>query len=276
MSKTKPDEMSFFEHLEELRSRFLKSLIIWLIIFIVCLIFMKEIFDILAEPYLGIVTKDKPWGAFDPKEPFYAHIKSAFWASIILSSGIFFYQIWAFVAPGLEKKEKRFAIPFILFMALFFMLGCWFSFSVAYPMMLKFLIGWNIDGMDLYTRTFYLSLLFGFVIAMGVGFETPMFVFLLAKLGLVTPEFLLAKFKHAVLIIFVFAAVVTPTPDWLTQSILAGPMLILYLLGVAAAFIVRKKKPEDLEDTSENKPAIGEPAPGAVEVTTKKNKKEGK
>ncbi len=247
-----PKEMSFFEHLEELRGRFLKSLIIWVIVFIVCIVFMRQLFDLLAAPYLGIVNSERPWGAYDPKEPFYAHIKAALWGSIILSSGIFFYQVWAFVAPGLEKKEKRFAIPFIFFMAFFFLLGCWFSFSIAFPMMLKFLISWNVDGNDLYTRSYYLSLLFGFILAMGAGFETPMFVFLLAKIGVVTPKFLIAKFKHAVLVIFVFAAVITPTPDWVTQSILAGPMLVLYLVGVGAAWLVQRGKDKEEASSKED------------------------
>ena len=254
-TKSNPNEMSFFEHLEELRGRFLKSLIIWFLVLVVCLIFMKDIFNLLAKPYLDL-SEGQPWLTTDPKEPFFAHLKAGLWASFILSSGIFFYQFWAFIGPGLEKKEKRFALPFIAFMAIFFLMGCWFSFSIAYPMVLEFLMGWNIDGLMAYSRTDYLKLLFGFVLAMGVSFETPMVIFLLAKLRLVTPRFLIDKFRHAILLIFVFAAVITPTPDFVTQTILAGPMILLYLLGLAAAWVVQRNDPKPVSASEETAVSI--------------------
>jgi len=155
-----------------------------------------------------------------------------------------------FVGPGLTKSEKRFAIPFLVFMTFFFMLGCWFSFTFVFPAALDYLISWN-SGLSLnaYTRSSYLSLLFALVIGMGACFETPMIIFFLAKIGLVTPKFLLSKFKYAVIIIFTLAAIITPTPDPWIQTCLAGPMLALYLLGIGAAFLVRKKTDEE-EDAS--------------------------
>ena len=237
-----PNQMSFFEHIEELRGRLLKSAGLWFLVFVGCFLYIKPIFRILADPLIRVSKTPYVFAAIDIKEPFFANLKAAFWVSIILSSGIFFYHIWGFVAPGLTKKEKFFAIPFLIFMAVFFIIGCVFSFAYVYPFALDYLIGWNDTGLNAYTRTSYLSLLFSFVIGMGASFEMPLVIFFLAKIGLVTPQFLLAKFKWAIIGIFTLAAIITPTPDIYMQTFLAGPMIGLYLLGVAAAFLVTRKK----------------------------------
>jgi sec-independent protein translocase protein TatC len=242
MTKPDPNQMSFFEHLEEIRIRLGKSLIIWVVIFSVCFGFNKEILDFLAAP-LYAITEPPYFGAVDLKEPFLASLKACFWVSIILSSGIFFYQLWAFVAPGLTPSEKRFAIPFIIFMAIFFMAGCLFSFTQIFPIALDFLVGWNDQNLNAFTRSSYLSLLFALVLGMGASFEMPLVIYFLARIGIVTPQFLLRQFKYAVLIIFTVAAIITPTPDPWTQTFLAGPMLLLYLLGIALAYTVPKPKP---------------------------------
>lgn len=244
MTQIDPNQMSFFEHLEEMRIRLAKSLLIWVVVFMVCFGFNKQIFDFLAAP-LYALTEPPYFGAVDLKEPFLASLKACFWVSMILSSGIFFYQLWAFVAPGLTKEEKRFAIPFTAFMALFFIAGCLFSFTQIFPIALDFLVGWNDQNLNAYTRSSYLSLLFALVLGMGASFEMPLIIYFLARIGLVTPKMLLDKFKYAVLVIFTVAAIITPTPDPWTQSFLAGPMLLLYLLGVAMAYTVPKPKPEE-------------------------------
>ncbi|PIE90302.1 MAG: twin-arginine translocase subunit TatC [Acidobacteria bacterium] len=243
-----PNQMSFFEHIDELRGRLLKSLILWVIVFAVCFYFVKDhIFPVLAEPLIKISKSEHVFAAIDIKEPFFANIKAAFWVSIIFSSGIFFYHTWAFVAPGLTRKEKFFAIPFLIFMSFFFIAGCLFSFYFVFPYALEYLMSWNDTGFDAYTRTYYLSLLFAFVLGMGASFETPMVIFFLAKIGLVTPGFLLKHFKWAVIISFVIAAIITPTPDMIMQTALAGPMIILYLFGIGAAYFVAKKEEEEEE-----------------------------
>ena len=249
MTRADPNEMSFFEHLEELRGRLIKSVLIWIVVLVVCLIFMKPIFDFLSQPWFSVL-EERPFAAVDIKEPFYTHLKAAFWVSIILSAFLVFYQIWAFISPGLEKAEKNFARPFLAFMCIFFFLGCWFCFSVVFPEVLTFLREWNQGGFEAYTRDKYFSLLFGLVMGMGACFQTPMVVFLLARVGLVTPRFLMAKFKYAVLIIFVIAAFITPTPDAMTLMLLAIPMIGLYLLGVGAAFVVVRKKKEKSDGTA--------------------------
>jgi sec-independent protein translocase protein TatC len=254
-----PNEMSFFEHIDELRSRLIKSSAIWFLIFIACFIFIKPIFRILAEPLSRISETGYVFAAVDIKEPFVANIKAAFWVSIIFSSGIFFYHLWGFVAPGLTRKEKYFAMPFLVFMAFFFVGGCLFGFFYIYPYALKYLMGWNESGLNAYTRTSYLSLLFMFVMGMGASFEMPMVIFFFAKIGLVTPRFLMANFKWAIILIFTLAAIITPTPDPYMQTFLAAPMILLYLLGVGAAYMVtRKDKKERGEAMDEIHELLGE------------------
>lgn len=247
MTRKDPNSLNFFEHLDELRVRIFKSAILWLLVFIGCFAFVKPLFKFLARPYVEISDGNVRFAAFDLKEPFMANIKAAFWVSLILSSGIFFYHLWGFVSPGLTKKEKRFAIPFVIFMAVFFMVGCYFSFTQVFPYALDYLIGWNAEGLDAYTRSSYLSLLFAFVLGMGASFELPLVIFFLAKVGVVTPRFLIAKFKYAVILIFTLAAIITPTPDIWMQTFLAVPMLGLYLLGVGAAYLVKRKEAKQAE-----------------------------
>ncbi|MDJ0838922.1 MAG: twin-arginine translocase subunit TatC [Acidobacteriota bacterium] len=248
MTKADPNEMSFFEHLEELRGRIFKSLILWVVVFCVCFFFHKEIFEFLATPYKNL-GENHGFTMIDPKEPFLAHIRACFWVSIILSSGLIFYHIWMFVSPGLTKSEKWFALPFLIFMSLFFILGCLFSFVQVFPTALDYLISYNYGGsQNLVTRSYYLSILFAFVMGMGASFELPLVIFFLAKVGVVTPRFLLQKFKYAVLIVFTISAIITPTPDPYIQTFLAVPMLLLYLLGVGAAALVAKKKKEEDEE----------------------------
>ena len=248
---TDPNQMTFFEHLDELRVRILKSLVIFAAVFIAVFFLFAQtgmLMQVLAEPLIELSNTQYVFAAIDPKEPFFANIKASFWVTIILSSGILFYQIWAFVAPGLTRREKLFAIPFLTFMAFFFIAGCVFSFYVVFPMALEYLLSWNDNGLSAYTRSSYLSLLFAFVMGMGASFQTPLIIFFLAKIGIVTPRFLLAKFRYAVVIIFVIAAFITPTPDFYTQTILALPMLLLYLAGVGAAFLVDTKKQDTADD----------------------------
>lgn len=245
-------EMTFLEHLEELRYRSIKSVIIWLVVFIGCFTYVQPIFKLIAKPLSNISETEYMFAATDFAEPFIANLKVAFWVSVIFSSPLFFYHIWAFVSPGLEKAERRFAIPFLMFMMLFFLIGCWFSFTIVFPTALEYFMTWNEGSLNAYTRSAYVKLLFLFIIGMGASFEMPLLIFFLAKVGVVTPKFLLEKFRYAIVIIFTIAAFITPTPDIYLQSALALPMVGLYFLGVGAAWFVQKKPEEAEEDESGN------------------------
>jgi sec-independent protein translocase protein TatC len=238
-------EMTFLEHLEELRNRSIKSLIIWVFVFAGCFAYVQPLFELISFPLSRLSQTEYVFAATDFAEPFLANIRVAFWISVILSSPLFFYHIWAFVAPGLEKEEKRFAIPFLTFMTVFFLIGCWFSFSVVFPIALEYFMEWNTDSLHAYTRSSYVKLLFLFIIGMGASFEMPLLIFFLAKIGLVTPRFLIDKFRYAIILIFTVAAIITPTPDIYLQSALALPMVALYFVGVGAAWFVQKQPKED-------------------------------
>ncbi len=242
-----PNQMGFFDHLEELRTRLIKSVGLWLIVFVICFFFSKEIFAWLAEPLAAISKSEHLFAATRFEEPFLANMRAAFWSSLILSSLIFFYHFWGFVAPALTKQEKWFAVPFIIFMALFFIAGCLFSFKYVFPKALSYLMEWNGSELNAFTRSSYLHMLFLFVMGMGISFELPLVLLFLAKVGLVTSSFLLDKFRYAVVIIFIAAAIITPTPDPFMQTFLAAPILLLYLLGTFLAWLVQKKEDEAFE-----------------------------
>jgi sec-independent protein translocase protein TatC len=151
------------------------------------------------------------------------------------------YQVWAFIAPGLYPSERRYAAPFIIFSSLFFIAGGLFGYYVAFPYAARFLLSVAGDFEPALTIRSLFQFESRLILWMGLIFEMPVVIFLLAKVGVVTPTFLLRNFKYAVLAIFVIAAIVTPTPDVVTQCVFALPMVGLYLLGLATSYLVRPR-----------------------------------
>jgi sec-independent protein translocase protein TatC len=150
-------------------------------------------------------------------------------------------QVWLFVAPGLYKKERRLAAPFIIFGTVFFVLGGYFGYRYLLPATCSFFVETGKQFKQMVTVDDYFSFASTIIMATGLVFETPILIFFLARLGIVTPAFLLQKFKYAVVLSFVISAVVTPTPDMVTQAALAIPMILLYLIGIGVAFLFAKK-----------------------------------
>jgi len=181
-------------------------------------------------------------------EPFMIHVKASALIAVFVAAPYILYQLWCFVAPGLYKRERRLAIPFLFFGSLFFLGGGAFGYYAAVPQAAS----WLIDLGSEYRASITLRSAFTFesriILAMGAVFEMPILIFFLARLGIVTPQFLLRHFKLAVLVIAVLAAVLTPTGDMVTMSFFVGPMVLLYLLGVGLAFVAvprgDKKKDE--------------------------------
>ena len=178
-----------------------------------------------------------------PGEAFSFYIQIALIAGIIIASPYVFLQVWMFIAPGLYAKEKRLAIPFVFFTTFGFVLGGAFNHYIAFPFMMAFFASFNNadlafmpkldDVFGLYTKM---------LLGMGIVFQMPTVVFFLAKMKLVTARFLASNFKYAILIIFVVAAVITPTGDMMTQTIFAAPMVGLYLLSIVIAWVVNPKR----------------------------------
>ena len=169
---------------------------------------------------------------------------------LLVAAPFVLYQVWLFVAPGLYSHEKRFAIPFVLASSVFFFTGAAFSHYVAFPVTWMFFINFSSAYVDFMPRagpafSLYVKMLLGF----GLIFQMPMLVFFLARFGIVTAGFLAKKTKYAILIIFVVAAVITPTADIPTQLIFAAPMMVLYGISIGVAWVFQKRKrPETAED----------------------------
>lgn len=235
--------MSLLEHLEELRRRILRSLAAIAIAFIVSWFAVEEIAEFLARPIYAALPAGTRLTFLGVTDPFIIYVKVAALAACFLASPAVLYQVWRFVAPGLYKREKRRAAPFIVAGSVFFLAGGAFAYYVAFPFAVEFLIGMGEAFQPMITVERYFRFLLYVILGLGLMFELPIFIFLLAQMGVVTPGFLMRHFRWAVLLIFVAAALVTPTPDVVNLCLFALPTIALYLLGVgAAALVVRQKR----------------------------------
>ena len=229
--------MGLLEHLDELRRRLVRSLIGFVLTFVICYAFSKQIYTFLAQPIYRFLPEGSRLVFLGVTDPFILYIKVAALAGLFLGSPFILYQVWAFVSPGLYRREKRLAVPFIFFGSLLFLGGGAFGYYVAFPFAVDFLLGVGEQFEPTITVTSYLSFLMTVILGLGVMFEMPTLIFLLSRLGVVTPRFLLRHFRWAVLIIFTVAAIITPTPDVVNLCIFAVPTLGLYLVGVAVAWM---------------------------------------
>jgi len=234
-------QMSFLDHLEELRRRILHSLIAVGVAFAACWIFADDLYGIFRRL---IESTGAQINQNEFTEAFTVQLKMAFMAAIFLASPFLIAQLWLFVSPGLYRRERRYALPFIFFASILFALGGLFAYYVALPVGLKFLIdfGKNLGMTSLINVSSAFNLVFALELGMGVVFEIPAVIFLLSRLGIVSGPFLLRNIKYAVLGCFIAAAIITPTGDIGNMMILAVPMIGLYALGILVAFVFGKKR----------------------------------
>ncbi|MEW6335974.1 MAG: twin-arginine translocase subunit TatC [Acidobacteriota bacterium] len=233
--------MSLLEHLEELRKRLLVSILAVFVGFLGCWYFAKPLFAWLSRPLTQFLPEGDRLAFTGLVDPFMLYVKVALLAGIFVAAPVVLHQVWLFVAPGLYRGEKRVAIPFILFTTVFFLLGGYFGYAVAFPMVCRFLLEVGADFKQVITVNEYFSLASKVILGLGLVFEMPVLILFLARIGVVTHRFLLRNFRYAVLVIFVVAAIITPTPDIATQSVFAVPMIALYLFGVLVAWLFGKK-----------------------------------
>jgi sec-independent protein translocase protein TatC len=237
-----PDRMTFLEHLEELRVRLIRSLVALIVGFGAAWMYHEQIFHFLTEP----LRKAYPGVKFittGPSEALVLYMKMAFFVGIFLAAPYLLYQVWAFVAPGLYVHEKRYAVPFIVAGSLFFLGGAAFGHFFLFPMTFGFLVQFGGTDMQFLPKVDeYYSFYSWFLLGLGLVFQLPVIIFVLARIGFVTAGFLLRHFKYAVLIAFIAAAIITPTPDVMTQTMLALPMLVLYALGIVVAWIFARPR----------------------------------
>ena len=244
-SAQKEDEelprMGFFQHLEELRRRLIVSIVAVFIGFLACWYFAPALFDFLAVPIRRALPPGQKLSYTTLTEPFLMYFRVALLAGSLLAAPVVLWQIWLFISPALYRREKKYVVPFVTFGALFFFSGCAFAYYEAFPLVVGFLVKVGEPFQAVITINEYLSVATKLILGLGLCFEMPILIFFLARIGLVTEVWLLKKFKYAVLIIFIIAAVITPTPDVATQCVFALPMIGLYLLGILIAFLFRKR-----------------------------------
>ena len=173
----------------------------------------------------------------------------AFICAFIISSPIIFFEIWRFVAPGLMEQEKKYALPFVFTTTFLFLIGALFCFVIILPFAMNFLLTYKTENLKpMLSVGKYVDFCLKFILAFGAIFELPVVTVFATRMGIVTPDFLAKNRKYAVLIAFVLAALLTPTPDAFNQSLMAVPMIILYEVGIwASKFLDRKKKKKGIQ-----------------------------
>ena len=250
--KKTPDRMTFLEHLEDLRKRIFLSFIVIILAVIPAWFFSKEIFGILAVPVTQFLPEGEMLAFTSLTEPFMLYIKVSFLTAIFATSPFIFLQFWLFTAPGLYQKEKKYVIPFVFLTSFFFILGGLFGYLVVFPWACRFFIGMGADFQPVITVKQYFSLALRVLLGIALVFELPTLVFFLSRMGLITSRWMIKNFKYAVLAIFIIAAIITPTPDMITQSIIAGPMLALYGLSILIAFFSEKRRKKERKKAEED------------------------
>ncbi|KGI57070.1 twin-arginine translocase subunit TatC [Campylobacter sp. MIT 97-5078] len=238
-------------HLIELRKRLFISVVVLLGFFIVCLFFNEYLISILTKPVRDALPELSNKMTFtELTEPIFTSMKVSFFAGFILALPVIFWQLWKFIAPGLYDNEKRMVIPFVVSATIMFLLGAGFCYFIAVPMAFAFLIHFGAVTQNLAPLISlgpYVGFFTKLMIAFGLAFEMPVLTFFLAKLDLVDDTFLKKHFRVAVLVIFIFSALMTP-PDVLSQFLMAGPLCLLYLLSI---FIAKKINPAQKETLDE-------------------------
>jgi len=248
------DKMSFMEHLGELRTRIVRSLIAVFVGLGIGLPFSDRIMDWLAKParetghnlvFLALT------------EAFWVQMKVGLIVGVFVAAPAILWQVWQFVAPGLHGHEKRYAVPFVVIGSLLFIGGGAFSLFVVTPFAIKYLLSFERPGLQaMISIGTYIDFLLKFTLAFGAIFELPLAITLLARMGVVTARTLAKNRKYAILGAFIAGAVLTPTPDAFNQTLMAGPLIVLYEVGIVCARIFGRKK---AEPAAESPPAVESP-----------------
>jgi sec-independent protein translocase protein TatC len=239
MARSEDDRMSFMEHLGELRTRIVRGLAALLVGTVIALPFSQQIVDWLARP----VTKLNYSLVFTaPAEAFWVQMKVGLIAGVFIAAPGILWQVWAFIAPGLHAHEKKYALPFVLIGSLLFIGGGAFSIFIVTPYAIQFLLSYARPGLQpMITLQNHVDFLLRFALAFGSVFELPLALTILARVGVVNAKMLAKNRKYAILGAFIAAAVLTPTPDAFNQALMAGPLVLLYEVGIVCARVFGRK-----------------------------------
>ncbi|MGE5892754.1 MAG: twin-arginine translocase subunit TatC [bacterium] len=254
------EKMPFTSHLSELRKRIIISLVVLLVGFVVIFNYSEYLFEVLtlplhseikvslSSPFIQFVparTEVKSLVFLAPAEAFWMHIKVSLVAALVLSLPVVLFQLWKFIAPGLHAKERKYIGPFIIITSSLFVLGASFCFFIVLPFAMGFLLNYKVGTLTpMLSVGSYTDFCLKFILAFGAIFELPIVILFATRMGLITTKTLARNRKYAVLLAFVLAALLTPTPDAFNQSLMAVPILILYEVGIIVSRLFARKKPE--------------------------------
>jgi sec-independent protein translocase protein TatC len=235
-------------HIADLRKRLMVSGACLIVMFFTCFFFYEPILGWMMVPVEAVLPPNSQMVAVEIQETFFTALKVAFFSGFILSLPVIFWQMWLFLAPGLYEHEKKLVVPFVFFATLMFLVGASFAYYIVVPFGFEFLVNFGsavvtvLPSIGKYVG-FFTKLLFGF----GIAFELPVITFFLAKIGLVDDQMLKNFFKYAVVIIFIVASLLTP-PDVLTQFLMAGPLILLYIVSIYIAKVFNPAPKYDDDD----------------------------
>jgi len=256
MNKVEPNSMNFFDHIKELRQKLMYSIIFFIVTFIISFYFSQIIFEFLAKPLTSILGEGNGLIYTALQEAFLTNVKVAFFTAAFISFPFLSIQIWSFVAPGLLKKEKQISLPTLIAIPFLFILGAAVVYYVISPIAWKFFLSFQTsqaEGINITLQAKmneYLSLMMTFIFAFGIAFQLPVVLLLLVRFNVLTIKQLVSFRKYAILLAFVFAAIITP-PDPFSQISLALPVIILYEVSILIAKFLSKRKSkndENIED----------------------------
>lgn len=250
MSETMP----MTSHLEELRKRLMIASAAWLVAFFACYSFAERLFKALSDPVRAALPEGSSLVFISATEPFFTYLKVAAVAAVLVALPVILWQVWAFIAPGLYRNEKRFAFPFVVVSCCCFGTGAYFGFTLVFPMVFSFLVQFGTGSGEInamLSMGAYLTLATRLLFSFGLVFELPIVIFFLARMGVVDHTWLAKNRKYALLAAFIFGAVLTP-PDLFSQASIALPFVLLYEVGIIAARLFGKKKTDPVEDLPED------------------------
>ena len=239
--KDRMPAMGFLDHLEELRKRIVYSVIAVAVGFFACWGYAERIYGVMQRPIMDALARNNLSAKLvyvNPTEPFNLYLKVGMMAGLFVASPFVLYQLWCFISPGLYRHEKRYVLPFMVLTIGLFLAGGYFGYKVVLPQALVFLIGYGKDFQPMITLTEYSSLFLTIIVGLGIIFEMPILIFFLALMGIVSASFMWRNIRYAILLIFVVAGIVSPTPDILNMCIFAAPMVALYVMSIAIAWRV--------------------------------------
>jgi sec-independent protein translocase protein TatC len=244
--------MSFLDHLEELRSRLLKATLAVVAAFAVCMYFGEQLFSVMAEPILRLLPKGSPIYFPRVQDPFFVYLKVSLITGIFIVVPYVTYQLWAFIRPGLYHKERKLAAPFVILATLLFYAGAAFAYFLVLPAAFSFFLSFATNQLQpLINMREYVDLVMLLLLAFAGVFETPIIVVFLGLIGLFSSDQLKKGRRYFIVIAFIIAAVVTPTPDPFNQTLMAVPMLLLYEVGIRLLAAIERRRAREAEAEAE-------------------------